>query len=120
MKKGLTVRRVSPCKARNLFEIVSGGSCSPFPYKSLVQNCQLHFLYATIQCSWHLDSGPTKTQGHSRSLKHRSFSRELSQLHQREFLLFLSRPDGWMEVFLLLLCFCFVVFLTTSNYSKAK
>lgn len=51
--------------------------------------------------------GPPKPRN-TLGLKHRSFSREQSQLPQREFLLFLSRPDVWMEVFLLFCLFvCF-------------
>lgn len=121
MKTGLTGKGgVSPCTARNLFGIVSGRSCSPFPCKPLVQSCQLHFLYAIMHCCWHPDSGPTKTQKHSRSQAQVLLS-ELSQLHQREFLLFLSRYQDLMDgsgFLLLLVFFLFSFFLLLAITAK--
>lgn len=44
---------VGPCTARNLFEIASGRSRGPFPYRSLLKRCQLPSFYVIMCWFWH-------------------------------------------------------------------
>lgn len=87
---------VSPCTDRNLFKIVSGRSCSPFPYKSSLESCQLPFLYVILCCFWcprlwhHQNPAALQVSNTSSS------SKRLSQL---SCLPLVSRPGSWK-------CFC--------------
>lgn len=107
---------VSPCTDRNLFKIVSGRSCSPFPYKSSVESCQLPFLYV-ILCSfwcprlWH-HQNPAALQVSNTS----SFSKRRSQL---SCLPLVSRPGGW-KFLLLFLLVVVVVFLYYYQLQQSK